>query len=129
MDAYFRRIMYLDDVDAAPTATILGDLPREVEEGSDEILIFLGTGKDNDHVGRGQFGRGINGYRWLSSLNGLISEGQIFEIKVSDLIKGLHTIYFSVLDNEGNWSEADTVTIGVGVANYNNSVFLPMMFR
>jgi hypothetical protein len=120
--------MYLDTIDADPTAIILGDLPAEVEFGSDEVLTFIGSGKDNDHMGQGRYGRGIDGYRWLSNLNGLLSEGQVFDIPVSDLIKGLHTIYFSVQDDEGNWSEPDVVTIGVGVPNAHK-VYLPMIIR
>ncbi len=127
-DAIFRRIMYLDTIEAAPTAMILGDLPLEVEEGSEEVLTFVGTGKDNDQLGQGgKYGRGIDGYRWLSDLNGLLSEGQVFDIPVKDLIKGLHTIYFSVLDDEGNWSEPDSVTIGVGVPNISIKVYLPII--
>jgi hypothetical protein len=129
-DAIFRRIMYLENIEADPTAMILGDLPLEVEEGSDEILTFVGTGKDNDQLGQGgQYGRGIDGYKWLSDLNGLLSEGQVFDIPVKDLIKGLHTIYFSVQDDEGNWSEPDTVTIGVGVPNISNKIYLPICLR
>jgi hypothetical protein len=131
MDTEFRRIFYnLTEIDADPSATILGDLPAEVEEGSDEILTFIGTGRDNDRMGEGgQYGRGVDGYRWFSSLNGLLNEGQVFEIPVKDLIKGLHTIYFSVLDDEGNWSAPDTVTIGVGVPNQPGRIFLPIIIR
>ena len=49
----------------------------------------------------GQYGQGVDGYRWFSNLNGLLNEGQVFSIPVKDLIKGLHTIYFSVLDGKG----------------------------
>jgi hypothetical protein len=131
MDTEFRRIFYnLTEIDADPSATILGDLPAEVEEGSDEILTFIGTGRDNDRMGEGgQYGRGVDGYRWFSSLNGLLNEGQVFEIPIKDLIKGLHTIYFSVLDDEGNWSAPDTVTIGVGVPNQPGRIFLPIIIR
>lgn len=131
MDSEFRRIFYnLTDVDTDPLATILGDLPPTVEEGSDEILTFVGTGRDYDRMGDGgQHGQGIDGYKWLSDLDGLLSEGRVFEIPVKDLIKGLHTIYFSVLDDEGNWSEPDTVTIGVGVPNLFNKVYLPICLR
>ncbi|MCP4543967.1 MAG: hypothetical protein GY832_43185 [Chloroflexi bacterium] len=129
-DAIFRRIMYLEDTEAAPTAMILGDLPLEVDEGSDEILTFVGSGKDNDRMGTGgRYGQGIDGYKWLSSLNGLISEGQVFSIPVKDLIKGLHTFYFSVLDDEGNWSEPDSVKIGVGVPNVIYMAYLPIIIR
>jgi hypothetical protein len=123
MDIIFRRVMYLDDVDSAPTATIFASLPTAVDYGPGE-LTFVGTGKDNDHLGAHQ---GIVAYEWSSDIDGVLSAEKSFSIPITDLTMGLHTFSLSVQDDEGNWSSDATTTVGVGVPNLSlHSVFLPI---
>jgi hypothetical protein len=124
-DIWFRRVMYLDDTEATPTAMILASPPPEVDLDAGD-LIFVGTGRDNDHVG----GRGgIKAYTWESDIDGLLSNEQKFTIPVIDLTPGLHTFSFTVEDNEGSIGTT-SVTIGVGVANTSlYRVFLPIVVR
>jgi hypothetical protein len=124
-DIWFRRVMYLDDTEATPTAMILASPPPEVDLNAGD-LIFVGTGRDNDHVG----GRGgIKAYTWESDIDGLLSNEQKFTIPVIDLTPGLHTFSFTVEDNEGSIGTT-SVTIGVGVANTSlYRVFLPIVVR
>ncbi len=123
-DIWFRRVMYLDDTEAAASAIILASPPPEVDLDAGD-LTFIGTGRDNDHVG----GRGgIKAYTWESDIDGLLSNEQKFTIPVTELTPGLHTFSFTVEDNEGSIGTT-SVTIGVGVPNIRYKVFLPIVVR
>jgi hypothetical protein len=129
MDVEFRRIFYNPTVDAMPSAMILSDVPAEVAYDESEVLTFVGTGEDNDHVGDGHYGRGIDAYAWSSNLDGVLSTEQSFSIPATDLTMGLHTFSFTVEDNEGN-SRTTSVTVGVGVPNISlHKIFLPICLR
>jgi hypothetical protein len=108
-DAIFRRVMYLDDTEADPTATILYTSHAMAGYNDDADLIFIGTAVDNDHVGQ----QGIVGYRWTSNLDGELSTEKSFSRPVTDFSLGHHTITFSAQDDEGVWSTEQTVTLWV----------------
>jgi N-acetylneuraminic acid mutarotase len=60
-----------------------------------EEISFVGHGSDSDGS--------VVAYKWRSSLNGTISSSASFT--TSTLANGTHTIYFSVKDNSGTWSQ------------------------
>jgi hypothetical protein len=92
-----------------------------------ESISFRGSGYDDGYV---------VGYRWISSIDGLLSESEDFSI--SSLSVGTHLIYFDVLDNQGEWSSLasqfivvesslridDGISAGV-VATVAGSIFIP----
>jgi hypothetical protein len=114
-DAIFRRVMFLDDTEADPTATILYTSANAASY-EDEI-IFVGSARDNDHVGNGDLD-GIVEYEWISDIQGLLSNEKSFSIKAGQgsgkLWRGFHTVSFRAKDDEGNWSREATTTILVG---------------
>ena len=79
-----------------PTARIVLISPNPAKVG--EEVIFRGEG---DPWG----GYPIQGYRWRSSLDGVLSFESTFTR--SDLSPGLHRIEFYVMDSRGVWSEPD----------------------
>jgi hypothetical protein len=122
-DAIFRRIMYLDDTAADPTATILYTSRTAAGYNEAVDLLFVGTAVDNDHMGQ----QGIVGYRWSSNLDGLLSTEKSFSRPVTDFSLGLHTITFSAQDDEGVWSTEQTVTLWV--VEELHQVFAPLIAR
>ncbi len=62
-------------------------------------ISFAGHGEDPDGV--------ITGYRWYSSINGILSDQPTFDIRT--LEPGNHTISFSVQDSDGDWSGNSTI--------------------
>ncbi|MFH1413962.1 MAG: PKD domain-containing protein [Candidatus Omnitrophota bacterium] len=85
-----------------PTATINSITPNPATPG--ENVSFSGSGTDPDGT--------ISAYHWRSSIDWTLSSAQSFN--TSSLSEGVHTIYFSVQDNDGEWSsEVDQqLTIG-----------------
>jgi hypothetical protein len=127
-DAMFRRIMYLDDAEADPTAQILYVSATEVtyEEGGE--IEFIGTGKDNDHIGDNR----VVGFEWLSDIDGILSKDKSFKVDVYHLSIGTHTITLVVKDGEGNWSGPASVTIKVAetLADLEQkNIYLPLVLR
>ena len=122
-DAIFRRIMFLDDTDAAPTANIAYTSQLAVSQTAGDILTMVGTAKDND-----QMGEGIVAYKWTSSIDGVVGSEQKLIIPATDLSRGRHTFIFSALDNEGHWSSSSN-TVTVLVAEEIYSVMLPMVAK
>jgi hypothetical protein len=124
-DIIFRRLLYLMDDDTrdfAPMASILYYSPRAAGYNHGGDALFVGTARDIDHNGDG-----IVAYRWRSSIDGELGVEQITTVPVLDLSTGLHTIYFSALDDEGNWS--DEVSIRLLVAEELTEVFAPVIVR
>jgi hypothetical protein len=122
-DIIFRRVMYLDDEDGIPLASILFCSHDAASYAAEDVISFVGTARDTDHIGEG-----IVAYRWASSLDGELSTNKDFTIQATSLSLGLHTISFSALDAEGNWSPEATVTVLVGEVIYLNRlpiVYLP----
>jgi hypothetical protein len=76
-----------------PVAYIDSISSSRVFEG--EKVIFNGHGVDPDGI--------IVAYSWRSSLDGVLSSEASFE--TSSLSSGRNTIYFTVQDNEGEWSK------------------------
>ncbi|MBM3153705.1 MAG: hypothetical protein FJ008_00035 [Chloroflexi bacterium] len=68
-----------------------------------ETVAFSGRGIDPD-------GKVIN-YRWRSSLDGELSTSQSFQ--TSSLSAGSHTIWFSVQDENGEWSKETPCNVAV----------------
>jgi hypothetical protein len=92
--------------DEPPVATIQLITPNPSQTG--QPITFTGTGTDSDGT--------ITGYMWRSSISGIIGTSSSFTI--SSLPAGTHTIYFSVQDSTGAWSqEVSTVLTITG----NNS--------
>jgi len=77
--------------------------PRNVTQG--DSIEFSGHGELN-------FGD-ISSYRWRSSMDDVFYEGPQSTIEYSGLSPGNHTIFFSVQDDDGDWSAEvnDTVRI------------------
>jgi hypothetical protein len=87
-----------------PTAYIDGINPGEVAAG--EAVRFIGHGTDADGK--------VVGYRWRSDLDGQF--GTAAEVETSSLSSGSHTIYFSVQDNNGAWSQETRATVTIVAA-------------
>ncbi len=121
-DAIFRRIMYLDDTEANPTASILYSSHVAAGYNHGDVLTFVGTAVDNDHVGGS-----IVSYEWESDLDGVLSTEKSFSIPVTDLSIGRHTITFTAQDAEGNWAADRVVNLLVAETLYRT--FLPAMSR
>jgi len=121
-DIFFRRIMYLDNVDAIPTSAILYTSHAMAAYDTGDVLTFVGTGRDNDHVGQG-----VVGFEWESDLDGVLGSDQILSIPVTDLSIGTHTISFSVGDAEGNWSGKKSVSLFVAETLYHT--YLPAILQ
>lgn len=124
-DAIFRRIMYLDDVEADPTAQILYVSHTEVAYDEPVEIEFIGTGKDNDRVGEG-----VVEYLWESDLDGVLSWDKSFKVDVYHLSIGTHTITLIVKDGENNWSNPVSITIKVAekMAEFEeHTIYLPIV--
>ncbi len=93
--------MNKSNINYAPKASIISISPHMAVEG-DEID-FEGSGFDWDGT--------VAGYNWTSSIDGHLSNSESFS--TSDLAVGTHTIYFSVQDNEGTWSDTETTNIAI----------------
>ncbi|MDW7731657.1 MAG: NosD domain-containing protein [Methanolobus sp.] len=78
---------------SAPIATIMALSPNLVFEG--DKITFEGSGFDFDGT--------VVGYNWTSSIDGHLSH--VASFSTSYLSVGMHTINFSVQDNEGVWSD------------------------
>jgi hypothetical protein len=121
-DAIFRRIMYLDDTDALPTASILYASRAMAGYNEDIELRFVGSARDNDHMGEG-----IIAYQWTSSLDGVLSSNQTLNIQVTDLSLGAHTLSFTAQDGEGNWATEKTITLFV--VEELHQTYIPIVVR
>lgn len=86
-----------------PTAYIDSITPNPIVEG--ENITFTGYGTDIDGS--------IVAYQWRSSIDGVIGNTATF--KTSTLSNGTHTIYFSVKDNSGTWSNEATAVVTVNI--------------
>ena len=84
-----------------PTAYIDSITPNPSVSG--ETISFVGHGTDPDGH--------ITEYKWRSSIDGVI--GTDATLSLSTLSNGTHTIYFSVKDDSGTWSEEAIATLTV----------------
>jgi len=84
--------------DQEPTALINSIVPNPAQFG--EKVYFNGQGID-DGV--------ITGWKWISSLDGVISSSKSFD--TIELSTGTHTIFFQVMDDTNKWSKQDTETL------------------
>jgi len=91
-------LMFVSVSSAKPTATIDSISPDPADDGA--WVTFNGSGSGN---------ASIAGYSWRSSVDGNLSD--LSDFNTTDLSIGNHTIYFSVLDSEGNWSDEVTGTV------------------
>jgi len=66
-----------------------------------ESVYFHGLGTDSDGI--------VIEYKWRSSVDGVLSEESSFT--KSDLSVGTHTIYFKVKDDQGEWSNEDSLNL------------------
>lgn len=115
----------------------IGDTPYSITGGSNQDLYPLGyfTGveppvnqKPVAHIdsvsastatygqtisfsGHGTDDGTITGYNWRSSINGQINTSSTFS--KSDLSIGQHTIYFKVMDNQGEWSDETSTYVTI----------------
>jgi len=85
----------------APVATIASITPNPVQLG--QTITFTGSGTDSDGT--------VIGYKWRSSISGTLSSQASFQM--SGLPAGNHTIYFSVEDNQGAWSQEATTVLTI----------------
>lgn len=83
-----------------PTATIVSVNPTISEEG--DVVSFQGYGSDDG---------AIAAYQWRSSVDNILSSEASFHI--STLSVGTHTIYFRVQDDQGVWSDEDSVQVTI----------------
>lgn len=119
-DIIFRRVMYLDDTDAIPSASVLFQSHLAIATSEGGTLKLVGTGKDNDHIGDG-----IVAFEWVSDKDGVLGTSAILNIPVTSLSLGRHAISFRVQDAEGNWSPAKTTTLLV--AEVLHTLSLPVV--
>jgi len=86
------RFVYVPGANMRPVAEIDSVGPISGEVG--HPITCIGSGTDIDGT--------IVGYRWRSSIDGELSTEASFTR--SDLSTGTHTIFFSVQDDDGDWS-------------------------
>jgi hypothetical protein len=87
-----------------PTATIDSITPNPATQGDDTVR-FKGHGSDSDGY--------IVDYYWKSSKDGFLSSSKEFTRSASNLAVGIHTIYFKVKDDDGQWSDWATATLTI----------------
>ena len=85
----------------APIASIDSITPNPAVEG--KTVTFNGSGTDSDGT--------ITGYNWTSSLDGQLSSSVNFS--TSGLSIGTNSINFSVQDDDGAWSDADSAIVTI----------------
>lgn len=90
----------VENVNLKPTATIAPLTSNTTKVGEETSLV--GYGNDSDGV--------IVAYKWRTNDTIL---GTNSTLKISNLSVGKHTIYFKVLDNDGNWSDEVSATIEI----------------
>ncbi len=134
-DAIFRRVWFSDALtdsvtsDLAPIASILYVSDDRVElstwpEGKEVILV--GTGRDLDRIGNEHPSEdGIDNARWWSDSLGHQYEGRTCKAPPNGWIPGKHNFNFAVQDNEGNWSQPQTITIWV--AEEFHFIYIPLI--
>jgi len=86
-----------------PLAYIESITPENAEVG--EVIVFNGYGYSESGE--------IIKYQWRSSFDGIISNKSSFNS--DSLSEGKHKIFFSVEDNNGNWSDETTADIIVSI--------------
>jgi len=89
-----------------PTAYIDSIAPNPAT--AEQKVYFIGHGIDDGE---------IVDYKWISSLDGVISSNKSFTSTM--LSKGVHTIYFQVKDNDNEWSEQVTKTLTISDSFFN----------
>ncbi len=89
--------VYFFDKNIPPTATIESILPSP----ADKLVQVNFSGSGTDSEGN------VIAYQWTSSVDGELSNYSNFN--TSSLSAGNHTISFRVQDNNGTWSDWDTV--------------------
>jgi len=119
-DIIFRRVMYIDEADSAPSSDIL--YTSHTAAGYNDTLTFVGTARDNDHLGEG-----IVAYQWRSDRDGVLGFEKTLTIPASALSPGLHTLLFCAQDGEGNWTPEVSTTIFI--AEELSQVHLPALLR
>ncbi|MFC1676089.1 Ig-like domain-containing protein [Planctomycetota bacterium] len=92
-------------VNIAPEATIQSISPNPAQPG--QMITFSGYGTDSDGS--------ITGYSWRSNVDGSLSSQATFN--TWSLTPGTHTIFFSVRDNDGQWSPEVSRNLPVGEEN------------
>jgi PKD repeat protein len=91
-----------------PTAIIDSIMPNSAKQGTDAVS-FIGHGNDSDGS--------VVAYNWSSSIDGLLNTSSSFTKPASELSVGTHTISFTVQDDDGAWSSADTGILTIEAAN------------
>ncbi|MEM0492511.1 MAG: right-handed parallel beta-helix repeat-containing protein [Candidatus Thermoplasmatota archaeon] len=86
-----------------PLVTSANANPAEAQYG--DSIRFTGGGLDTDGY--------ITRYRWVSNINGVLYNGSESSFTRSDLSSGIHTISFTVRDNEGAWSDPYILTVTI----------------
>ncbi|MBU1061642.1 MAG: S8 family serine peptidase, partial [Candidatus Omnitrophica bacterium] len=88
-----------------PTAHIDTISPSPAREGQD--VIFTGSETDIDGT--------VEGYSWESSIDGVFYYGDALApsdgVTINTLSPGIHEIYFTVQDNDGEWSETSATAM------------------
>lgn len=96
----------------------INDVKAEIATSNTPPKAYINTIVPNPAVGGQEIvliggGTDVNGtiiaYQWRSSLDGVI--GNQPAISISDLSIGVHTIYFSVQDNDYEWSTEAVATL------------------
>lgn len=85
----------------APIAHIDDITPSDVVQGPITVE-FHGTATDDIQV---------SAYEWYSSIDGLLSTSEDFDLSASALSIGSHIIYFRAMDIYGKWSDNDTASL------------------
>ncbi len=87
-----------------PTAYIDSITPNPADVN--EMVTFVGYGQDTDGT--------IMAYMWESNIDGNLSDEPNFVMSASSIGQGVHTIFFSVMDNNDVWSPVVTEILTIG---------------
>ena len=80
-------------INGRPRVKIQDTIPENVLQGT--LVNIVGSSSDDGSIVRTQ---------WISSIDGMLHDGEFNEISLDNLTNGTHTIVFRALDNHDHWS-------------------------
>jgi hypothetical protein len=123
-DAIFRRVMFLDDVERDPIASILH--VSHTMADYDDTLLLIGSARDGDQVD-GPPHEDIAEVSWTDTFNGVttvVGDQRELNVPASSFQPGWHSFSFQAKDKGGRWSPG--VTVDIWIVEELHQTFLPL---
>jgi hypothetical protein len=119
-DAMFRRIMYLDEIEADPEVEII--YVSHTMADYDDTLVLIGSARDGDQID-GLPLEDISEVLWVDLFDGTEYDQRKWVIPAASLQPGWHEFTFSAKDKGGRKSPEVSVT--VWIAEEFHHIYLP----